>query len=96
MATQADVKTDYDPIDLANYGRRFGYVLAWVGNTGWRSGPAPWTISNSLKAARTNGLVESRDGGAPGRPHCDWKLTPLGVAAVHAFKAEHFPEEMLR
>jgi hypothetical protein len=82
----------FDPEDLVRYAERFGYVLAWVGEAGWQTGPAPWTISNRLKAARTNGLVETRARGNEWSPVCDWKLTSLGVAAHRTFKRQYFPE----
>lgn len=77
--------TGFDPIDLANYARRFGRVLAWIPPDDWSYGPAPWTISNALKAARTNGLVESRQRGASSRYYCQWRLTELGRAVLERF-----------
>lgn len=73
----------HDAEELTRFASRFMPALRWLDQDGgWTKGPAPWTISNALCAARRNGLVASRQYKRWGNPTNDWKLTPLGEAAL--------------
>jgi hypothetical protein len=70
--------------ELLDYARRFARVLRRLKPNGkWSDGPAPWTISNQLVAARRRGLCESQnvskfDYIVSNR----WRITPLGLSAL--------------
>jgi hypothetical protein len=70
--------------ELLSLARRFGRVLRRLKPNGdWSDGPAPWTISNQLVAARRNGLCESKNVSKYSHITSNrWRITPLGLSAL--------------